>query len=115
MEPHDWYNEIGYRDSSELKAGTRVPYEEHALFPDIDEAYYDLLSSFKLPEKPYRVSPRGFVKIAESDHEWHDPRNRRRRIHEAVICRVRSPTEVSFCEEGPGIGIQCIVDILKDD
>ncbi|MEM2001037.1 MAG: hypothetical protein QXT77_00130, partial [Candidatus Methanomethylicaceae archaeon] len=83
MEPYDWYNEVGYRDSSELKPGTRVLYEEHALFPELDELYYERLRSIRLPERPCRISPRGFVKIAESDLEWHDPRNRNRRIYEA--------------------------------
>jgi len=34
MEPYDWYNEVGYKDSSALKPGVRVLYEEHALFPE---------------------------------------------------------------------------------
>jgi hypothetical protein len=114
MEDYDWYNEVGYKDSSELKPGVRVLYEEHALFPELDELYYQRLRSIRLPVKPAEVSPRGFVKIASSDQEWHDPRNRNRRIYEAVIHAVLSPTEVSFHEGGPGVGIQCIVDVLGE-
>jgi len=111
MEPYDWYNEIGYKDSSALKPGVRVLYEEHALFPELDELYYKRLRSIRLPEKPAEISPGGFVKIASSDFEWHDPRNRNRRIHEAVIREVLSPTEVIF-EGGARVGIHCIVDVL---
>ena len=115
MEPYDWYNRVGYKDSSALKPGRRVLYEEHALFPELDEKYYEHLRSIRLPKKPYEISPRGFVKIAKSDREWHDPRNRNRRIYEAVIHAVLSPTEVTFSEGGSGVGIHCIVDVFEDD
>lgn len=110
--PYDWYNEISYRDSSQLKSGVQVLYEEHALFPELDEEYYTRLRRIRIPTKPYYVSPRGFVKISASDWEWHDPRNRRRRIHDAVIHAVLSPTEVAF-HEGSRTGIQIIVDVLE--
>lgn len=109
--PYDWYNEIGFRDSTQLKKGRTVLYEEHALFPELDEGYYRQLQRVRIPEQPYQVSPRGFVKISKSDSEWHDPRNRRRRIHDAVIHAILSPTEVAF-HEGHSVGIQIIVDVL---
>lgn len=56
MELYDWYNEVEYKDPSALKPGTRVLYEEHALFPELDEKYYERLRSIRLPEKPYRTS-----------------------------------------------------------
>lgn len=109
---YDWYNEVGYRDSTQLKAGIHVLYEEHALFPELDEGYYKRLQRIRIPTSPYQTSPRGFVKISQSDGEWHDPRNRNRRIHETIIHSVLSPTEVAF-GEGNGVGIQSIVDILE--
>jgi Predicted nucleotide-binding protein containing TIR-like domain len=109
---YDWYNEIGYKNATELKKGVSVLFEENAMFPEIDEEYYRRLQRIRIPENPYEVSPRGFVKISQSDSEWIDPRNRRRRIHDTTISEVLSPTEVSF-GSGFGVGIQCIVDVLQ--
>jgi ribokinase len=113
---YGWYNEIGYRDATELRTGVRVLYEEDRLLPEIDEEYD------RIPENPYEVSPRGFVKI-DPDSGWIDPRNRRRRIYCASVDDVLSPTEVLPTEllsqtkvsfvGGSGVSIQCIVDILQ--
>jgi hypothetical protein len=97
---YDWYNEIGYRDTSELVPGTRVLYEEHALFPEMDEEYYAQYRRIRIPENPFATSPRGFVKIDARSLEWHDPRKRDRRIYETTL---RDPVQLPR---------SCVVDIL---
>lgn len=109
--PWDWYNEVGFRDSADLARGTRVLYEEHALFPELDEPYFRRNRRIRLPDNPWETSPRGFVHVAESDPEWHDPRDRERRIYEAEIYEVLSPTTIAF-HKAHSVGIQCIVDVL---
>jgi hypothetical protein len=100
---YDWYNEIGYKDTSELVPTTRVLYQENAMFPDLDEQYYEQLRRIRIPTVPFAVSPRGFVKVAPQDDFWLDPRKRDRRIYQTTL---RDPVDLSQ---------SCIVDILPPD
>ncbi len=112
---YDWYDEIGYEDFSQIRKGVKVLYEEHALFPDIDEEYYKKLRKIKIPIEVYKKSIRGFIKIDKSDDFWIDPRNRDRRIYSTTVFKVTKYGELQFTGSGnPIVSRRCIVDILDD-
>jgi hypothetical protein len=115
---YDWYNEIGYRDFSALKPGVHVLFEEHSLLIDGDEPFYQRLRNIRIPDKVYKILPRGFLQIDPSDNFWIDPRDRNRRIYDANIVLVTPHGEVKFGSNPDSVNLvtsrRCIVDILPD-
>ncbi|MBY0431023.1 MAG: hypothetical protein K2Q10_07490 [Rhodospirillales bacterium] len=102
---YDWYCEIGFTNCSQLTPGVHVLYEEHAMFPDLDEKEYKRLRNIKIHNDPYKISPRGFILLSKGMHDWIDPRDRNRRIYKS---RLR---DVQHCKDLR----HAIVDILPSE
>jgi hypothetical protein len=107
---YDWASEVGERGFDIVKEGLRILFEEHSLDPSFDERQYRHNRQVRIPKHPHAVSPRGFVKLADDDWEWIDPRDRNRRICEGEIKNVLADGRVVL--SGRPLVLGDIVDIL---
>jgi hypothetical protein len=109
---YDFGRSASAEDFGLLSEGVPILYEERSLDPSYDSAVYEQNAVLTIPDKPFRISPRGFVKLDAADYEWVDPRNRRRRICEGTIWRVLPDGRVQVDKYVRPMSRLDIVDIL---
>jgi hypothetical protein len=109
---YDFGRSASVEDFAVLREGIHILYEERSLDPSFDAAVYERNAVLLIPERPFRISPRGFVKLDAADYEWIDPRNRRRRICAGTIWRILPDGRVQLDKYGIPLSRLDIVDIL---